>query len=519
MMRKRFYGLLLVGFFLLLAVFSTVIARAESRDTVKVGIGYDPQTVNMLEFRILNDLPVILNMHEALMVAHPITGKRINLLAKSIRVVNGKDLKIKLHNFAKFHTGDPVTAHDVKFTYEQCMNPKNKNIMAGRLGDIKKIEVLDDHNLIFRYFEPDAGWEEIMWIGICSKKYYEKVGRVKFSKHPVGSGPLRFVGRSIGHSTTLEVVPDDHGAKYRFKWYKKVGFKRLQFVTVVDDISRLAMLETGELDLIYDILPHQLKRLRKNKHIKIKSANVPSLFGLAARQYNFAILRDLKLIAALGAAINRKEIVDRIFLGEGYPLYMFASKTELGYDPKYRISFNPARARRLIKQSSYKPGTPLILTYTSVLPNAALVAQALQKYFQDVGLTIQLQQLEAGVQATYNRNKDKREGHLVLYAWAGGRDPSTRLQLTIPSKSIYTGWGDRPSQKLLDKLVAAQGREMNKRKRLAILNRIHRILRKETGGPILFGLNMIYAMRDRIDYTWIPGEAAPFWISRIQIVK
>jgi ABC-type transport system substrate-binding protein len=93
------------------------------------------------------------------------------------------------------------------------------------------------------------------------------------------------------------------------------------------------------------------------------------------------------------------------------------------------------------------------------------------------------------------------------------------LQLTIPSKSIYTGWGSRPSQKLLDKLVAAQGREMNKRKRLAILNRIHQILRKETGGPVLFGLNMIYAMRDRIDYTWIPGEAAPFWISRIQIVK
>jgi peptide/nickel transport system substrate-binding protein len=505
---------------LLLLFFSTGVSQAGPKDTVKIGIGYDPQTVNILEFRILNDLPVILNMHESLMAAHPITGKRINLLAKSIRVVNGKDLKIRLHKFARFHTGDPVTAHDVKFTFDQCVNPKNRNIMAGRLGDIKKIEVLDDHNLIFRYFEPDAGWEEIMWIGICSKKYYKKVGRLKFSKHPVGSGPLRFVRRKIGHSTTLEVVPNHHGKRYRFKWDRDVNFKRLQFVTVVDDISRLAMLETGELDLIYDILPHQLKRLRKNRHIKIKRAkNVPSLFGLAARQYNFAILRDLKLVRALGYAINRKELVDKIFLGEGYPLYHFASKTELGYNPRYKIPFDPARARRLIKQSSYKPGTPLILTYTSVLPNAALIAQALQKYFQDVGLTIKLQQLEAGVQATYNRNRDKREGHLVIYAWAGGRDPSTRLKLTMPSKSIYTGWGNRPSQKLMDKLVAAQGREMNKRKRLAILNRIHRILRKETGGPILFGLNMIYAMRDRIDYTWIPGEAAPFWTSRIQIVK
>jgi peptide/nickel transport system substrate-binding protein len=518
-MRKRFYGFSLLGYFLLFSVFSAGIARAESRDTVKIGLSYDPQTVNILEFKIYNDLPVILNMHEALMSTNPLTGKRIKLLAKSIRVVNGKDLKIRLHKFAKFHTGDPVTAHDVKFTYEQCMNPKNRNIMAGRIG-IESIKVLDDHNLIFRYYEPDAGWEEIMWIGICSKKYYEKVGKVKFSKHPVGSGPLRFVDRTIGHSTTLEVVPDHHGKRYRFRWYKPVSFKRLQFVTVTDDISRLAMLETGELDLIYDILPHQLKRLRQNRHIKIKRAtNIPSLYGVSGRMYNFEILRDMKLFTAMGYAINRQELVDKIFLGEGYPLYMMASRSELGYDPRYKIPFDPAKARRLIKQSNYKPGTPLILTYTSALPNAALIAQALQKYFQDVGLTIKLQQLEAGVQATYNRTKDKREGHLVLYTWAGGRDPSTRLKLIIPSTSIYTGWGSRPSQKLLDKLVAAQGREMNRRKRLAIINRIHRILRKEPSGLYLFGLNMIYAMRDRIDYTWTPGEAGPFWTSRIQIVK
>ena len=113
---------------------STGVALSDDKYTVKVGMGFDPATVNMLEFKVGWDLPVILGMHESLIFTHPETGKRLNSgLAKSVRIINGKNLKFKLHKFAKFHTGDPVTAHDVKFTYEQCANPINRNIMAGRL--------------------------------------------------------------------------------------------------------------------------------------------------------------------------------------------------------------------------------------------------------------------------------------------------------------------------------------------------------------------------------------------------
>ena len=57
---------------------------------------------------------------------------------------------------ARFHNGKPVTAHDVKWTYEQCADPKNANILAGPLDEIEEIEVIDDHNLIMRFYEPYA---------------------------------------------------------------------------------------------------------------------------------------------------------------------------------------------------------------------------------------------------------------------------------------------------------------------------------------------------------------------------
>jgi peptide/nickel transport system substrate-binding protein len=497
--------------FFTIALSSLVFAGKSG--TVKVGLRYDPSTVNMLEMRLAADIPVVLHMHQSLMAADPETGERVPFLAESLTVMeNGKDIMVKLRRDSVFHTGDPVTATDVKWTYEQCADPSNANMMAGPLDEIEDIEIIDAYNLIFRFYDPYAAWQELMWISICSKKYFDKVGREKFRSHPVGSGAFRFVERRIGESITLEAVED-------FPAYD-VGFKTLKFLTVPDDVTRLAMLETGELDLVSGVLPHQLRRLKRNKHVKIKTSDrVPSLFGIAALPLTDPIMADPDLGKAIRHAINRQEIVDRIFLGEGYPMYIYASKSELGYDPTLKYDFDPEKSREFLKKSSYKPGQKLILTYTSLTPNAPLVAAVIQKYLKNVGIEVKLQQLEEGVAATYTRNRDKRLGHLRLYGWPGGRDPSTRLLLSVLSTSPYASYTTRPQKEKVDALVMAQARETDALKRKALLKELHAIMTEDAVGAILFGLNMIYATTDRIEYNWTPDEAYMVNLHMIKIVK
>ena len=62
----------------------------------------------------------------------------------------------------------------------------------------------------------------------------------------------------------------------------------------------------------------------------------------------------------------------------------------------------------------------------------------------------------------------------------------------------------------------AQAHEMDPQKRLALLGELHQLLHKDYGGIAMFGLNQVYAMRNRIDYAWIPGEAFPFFLERIR---
>ncbi len=353
---------------------------AVDNDTVKIGRPYVIKSINFPEGSG-HDWGICLLYQEGLMRFHVETGELEGVLAESVELMkNGKDLKIKLRKGSKFHTGDPVTAHDVKFSVEQAVDPQNAFSYSFMYDEIEEVEILDDHTLIYRFYEPYAAWERLIRGAILSKKYYEKAGREKFRKHPVGSGPYRFVEYKVNEYLLLEAV-ENHP-------FYNVDFKKMKLITIKDPLTAIAMLSIGELDLVQVVLPHQMKQLQRQKHIKVKTTSrVPHYVGINTSQLNYPILKDRKLIRAINLAINRQEIIDRVYLGQGYPLYGSYMKEEIGYDPTYTIEFNPQKARELVKQSSYKPGTPLLLTYGhGTFPNISLVGTIVQKYLQNVGI-------------------------------------------------------------------------------------------------------------------------------------
>ncbi|MBW1642642.1 MAG: ABC transporter substrate-binding protein [Deltaproteobacteria bacterium] len=521
----------------MLCVFSGVIffissyLKAEPNDTVTVAINSEPTTINQVQWKTDIDGVVTFPMHQ-LLAGRNYKGHLDLTLAKSVQPSAGATrIKVKMKKGGVFHTGDPVTAHDVKFSYEQVLDPENANVTSATFGVIDEIEIVDDYTMIFNLYDPMAQWEEsLFWPVIHSKKYYEKVGRKKFLKHPIGSGPFKFVERKIGESITYErfdgyvdVAPentkkyaDDLGVN------PKVNFKTLKMLIVPDAITRIAMFETGEVDLIYDIEPYQIKGLQKNSTIKIKKAvHAPSLFGIAYRVDNFPFLKDKNLKWAIATAINRQEIIDKAFLGEGYPLYMYANKVEEGYDPKYktRFKFNLEKSRAYLKKSSYKPGTPLMMTYPAGLPQINTVAPMIQDYLKQAGITIELVQLEAGTFITYSFTNDKRLGPLSIYSWAGEPNPNFRLQASISSNSSYCVYRTRPNKEEIDALVEAQAYEPDKVKRRKILAKIHKELAEDSSGTILYGLHQIYAMSNRIEWVWSKKAQAPFSLSGIRMVK
>ena len=504
----RFYIVFLISFF----YFATCFAG--NKDEVKIALNADPETINILEYKTSRVLtPFIDAIHQRVLgETDLITGMRKLELAESVKVMeNKKDVLLKLKKGVKFHTGDPLTVHDVKFTIEQCQDPRNANTFAGSLDEIESMEIVDDYTLIFHFYEPFAPWQEVMRVGIASKKYYEKVGRKKFRKNPVGSGPFRFVKRRISEHIILEGVenhPDYNGE-----------FKRIKLMIVTDPVTRVNMLKTGEVDLIYEILPHQIKELKGYNKLTVKSAEIPSLYYLSIKPSLFPVIKDKNVRLAITHGINRQEIINRIYLKQGYPLYMWANKGELGYDPKIVIEYNPQKARDLLKKSSYKPGTPIYLTYTSAMPNSSIVALMIQHYLKNIGMTVKLQQIEYGAYLTYARDGDKRSGHMALSVFTTVLDPQVRLMMSMISDAAYCYYKDRPNQKKMDDLILAQAAETDPKKRLKILAEIHQINYEDPGNITLYGLNLIYAMNNKIKYSWKGGSPYLRDLYRIKLNK
>src|SRR5262249_19557093 len=147
---------------------------------------------------------------------------------------------------AIFHNGDPVTADDVKFSFERYRNT-SFNLLKDRVA---AVEIVDERHVRFKMKQPwpdflmfyatvtPAGW-------VVPRKYVEKVGDEGFKKAPVGAGPYKFVSFNPGVELVLEAFD-----RY---WRKPPRVKRLVLKVIPDESTRLPPLKRGGGGIAYSI--------------------------------------------------------------------------------------------------------------------------------------------------------------------------------------------------------------------------------------------------------------------------
>src|SRR5207302_5161922 len=151
-----------------------------------------------------------------------------------------------LRKGTKFHNGDPVTADDVKFSFERYRGASAKPLK----DSVAAIETPDAGRVRFRL---KRAWPDFMtfYVGatgaswIVPRKYVEKVGDEGFKKAPIGAGPYRFVSFTPGVELVVEA--------FEQYWRKTPNVKRLVLRSLRDEATRLASLKRGEVDSAYAI--------------------------------------------------------------------------------------------------------------------------------------------------------------------------------------------------------------------------------------------------------------------------
>lgn len=278
------------------------------RDTLVIGNGADAKS---LDPHASNDNPssnVRVQIFDTLMDLDD-DGIPQPMLAESWERPDDKTIIFHLRKGVKFHNGDEMKASDVKFSLERALkSPEVSHILAG----INGVEVLDDYTVKVTTEKPMAAILNNLshtTIAILSEKATTEAGD-KFGQNPIGTGPYKFVSWQSGDRITLEAFPD--------YWRGETPVKNIVFRNIVEETNRTIGLETGELDIAYDIKGLDKNKLKEDERFTLLEGPQVSItylgFNLRKAPYD-----NLKVREAISYAIDQKPIIDTVFLGAGEP--------------------------------------------------------------------------------------------------------------------------------------------------------------------------------------------------------
>src|SRR5947209_3666040 len=300
---------------------------------------------------IVTPFMVLYGLHDAMLKALP-GNPLAPALAESWTVSpDGLTYEFVLRRGVKFHNGDPVTAEDVKFSFERYRGAANKTLKER----VAAIEIPDPARVRFRLRQP---WPDFLtyygsatgsgWI--VPKKYVEKVGDEGFKKLPIGAGPYRFVSFTPGVELVMEAVEQ--------YWRKSPSVKRLVLRVIPDEATRLAALKRGEVDIAYNIRGAMAEEIRRTAGLTLK----PNV-GQATHWVYFSEQwdpkspwHDRRVRLAVNHAIDRQAMNQADALGYSRITWsIIPSSFEFYWQPP-GYSYDPARAKRLVAEAGYPNG-------------------------------------------------------------------------------------------------------------------------------------------------------------------
>jgi hypothetical protein len=206
---------------------------------------------------------VLYALHDAMVKPMPGKTQTPCLAASWSASPDGLSYEFVLRKGVKFHNGEPVTADDVKFSFERYHGAAHQLMK----DNVAAIEIPDPQDVRFKLKKPwpdfitfystasGSGW-------IVPKKYVEQVGDEGFKRAPIGAGPYKFVSFTPGVELVLEAF-DDY-------WRKPPNVKRLVMKVIPDEATRLAALKRGEVDIAYSIRSELAEELRRTPGLALK---------------------------------------------------------------------------------------------------------------------------------------------------------------------------------------------------------------------------------------------------------
>ncbi|HZT89376.1 MAG TPA: ABC transporter substrate-binding protein [Stellaceae bacterium] len=434
---------------------------------------------------IITPFMVLYALQDALVKPMPGAPLAPSLAESWVASEDGLTYDFTLRSGAKFHNGDPVTADDVKFSFQRYRGASH-DLMASRVAEI---ETPDPRHVRFKLKEPwpdfltfygsatGAGW-------IVPRKYVEKVGDEGYKQAPVGAGPYKFVSFNPGVELVLEA--------FEGYWRKTPSVKRLVFRVIPDEATRLAALTRGEVDIAYSIRGELAEQVRHTPGLTLKPVHPPAPFWLSfVDQWDpKSPWHDARVRQAANLAIDREGINQALTLGYSKLTgSLIPASFEYYWQPPAPV-YDPAKAKELLAAAGHPAGFDAGEYYCD--SSYANVGEAVLNNFGQVGINAKLVPVERA--GFLKGAAEKKYRNIVQLGSGAFGNAATRLASFIVKGGAYV-YGSYPD---IDDLFKEQAVQLDQKKRAATLDKIQQLVVEKAMVAPIWELAFINAVGPRV---------------------
>jgi len=304
---------------------------------------------------------------------------------------DGKTYTFKLRP-AKFHSGDPLTSADVKFTFDRILTVDG-SVAKSLFADIDHVDTPDAQTVIFVLKQPNVTILPYMAspnASVVSQKVAGANGNDLSKKEAaIGSGPFKLA----------EWVPDNYMLLQANPDYFVPGLPYLDAVrinVVPDQAGLVAALRTKAADIVLIEDAQTAQSLRQEPGVTLDARPSPN-YNLLFVNTKRKPFDNVKVRQAISYAIDRQQIIDTVALGEGEatgPIAPALTQYALPVSQYPSYTRDVARAKQLLQEANVGPVEFTMLTETSEPVYAKDIAQIVQQQLAEVGIKMNIELLE-----------------------------------------------------------------------------------------------------------------------------
>ncbi|NRA20133.1 MAG: ABC transporter substrate-binding protein [Oceanospirillaceae bacterium] len=428
-------------------------------------------------------------------------------LAESWQRIDENTVRFNLRKGVKFHSGNPMTAADVLWTYNRL---KNSPDFKGIFEQFKKLNVIDDHTfeLVTKGHYPLV-LHTATYIFPMDAQFYTGTDEQGEPKDKLVKHAGTYASTHVSGTGAYRVSSREQGVKVVFNrsstyWdtTSKGNVDKIILTPIKEAPTRVAALLSGDVDFITPVPPNDHKRIKASDKVDLITLPGTRIITFQMNQQRKVEFKDVRVRQAIVHAINNEGIVLKIMKGFATAAAQQGPIGYAGFKANLKPRYDLKKAKALMKEAGLEKG----FSVTMMAPNNRYVndekiAQAVVSMLAKINIKVNLKTMP---KAQYWPEFDKRSADLMMIGWHADTEDSANFSeflTTCPNKNTGAGQynsGNYCNPKV-DALVKASATETNPAKRAAMLQEVEQILYEDAAFIPLHWQNLAWAARKGVN--------------------